>query len=96
MLVYARSFCFFLPHSPVVLWILLISVVFVINSCSSLVYSTVFLFINNSVMFDKLGAINGLAMTFSSLSRSVSDIVIQLELCNQRFNILAGIFAIAV
>ena len=44
---------------------------FIITSCGFLLFSTTFLFINNSVTFDKLGAINGLAMTLASITRLV-------------------------
>ena len=56
--------------SPWLLWILLIAIVFVLSASSALLFSAVFIFINNSVTFDKLGSINGLAMTLVSLTRS--------------------------
>ena len=45
--------------------------IFVLNASVSLLFSAIFLFINNSITFDKLGSINGLAMTLTSITRSV-------------------------
>lgn len=59
---------------PVVLWILLCLLMCVIRFGISIGFAATALFINNSVTFDKLGSVNGLAMTMTSVFRIVSPI----------------------
>ena len=53
------------------LWCVLVLVLFLVSGIFTVGYSSIFLFINNSVTFDKLGSINGVAMMLTSLTRYV-------------------------
>ena len=48
-------------------------VLFVIRVAAGNVFAATALFINNSVVFDKLGEVNGLAHSLTALLRLVSD-----------------------
>ena len=60
--------------STYLLWVALISTTFIINGSFSLGFSAIFHFTNNSVAFDKLGSLNGIAMAMTSLTRYVPSI----------------------
>ena len=56
-------------YRSLVLWFILCTVMLVIRIVISVDFAITILFINNSVTFDKVGAINGLAMSMTSLFR---------------------------
>ena len=53
----------------VLLWCLLILMVLLLRISMVISFGCLTFFINNSVTFDKLGAVNGLAMSLSDLFR---------------------------
>ena len=63
----------FLSLSPLssvyLLWTLLIVILIFVRLSGTICYGALFLFINNSVTFDKLGAVNGLGTTLTALFR---------------------------
>ena len=52
-----------------VLWVVLVSLNFLINASFTIGFSAIIMLINNSVTFDKLGSINGVAMAMASITR---------------------------
>ena len=59
----------FLLIRSVLLWFLLCLAMLAISLGAETTYSSAFIFINNSVSFDKLGSINGFAMSVTALVR---------------------------
>ena len=56
---------------PLVVWPLLCFMLLVIRVAIALCLASSFLFINNSVTFDKLGSVNGLGMSMTAVFRSL-------------------------
>ena len=54
---------------PVVVWPILTGMLFIIKVAVGCCFCAVSIFINNSVPYDQLGSVNGLAMSFTSLLR---------------------------
>ena len=55
--------------SDYLLWTLLIVILMFLRLSGTICFGALFLFINNSVTFDKLGAVNGLGTTITALFR---------------------------
>ena len=53
----------------ILLWTLLIVILMFLQLSGTICFRALFLFINNSVTFDKLGAVNGLGTTLTALFR---------------------------
>ena len=53
------------------LWVMLCSLKFLFMVFVSASFASTILFINNSVTFDKLGAINGLAVSMTAITRYI-------------------------
>ena len=56
-------------HSKAALWVVVVSLNFLINASFTVGIAAIYMLVNNSVTFDKLGAINGIAMAMASITR---------------------------